>query len=892
MPTPDISGAEVRAYLELGQIIGKLFSGLFKNKQYPFARVDIAGSAGRAFVFDVVSLDGTDITAFRALGNRIAADMLAQMNRVPAAERGQVLGGNLSIGYSSSRPGFDFQPGWFAELHPADGGPVQRRDGLPSQQAAIAAGLKLWGDDLRGWPSELIKFDGTRTPTSSVRVNTAAVNDALNTTDIAIQGVIAADNDIIKRALDANTRSIETILESTDIRFGNAMTSFVSTQEGFLDDTTDLFNVGLDLLLGRAQTTQDKSLSRLLGLIESALSDQRLLSGSLFERISRGFELALDTQSILEGNLFNILAFHNQIFIDKAIGVLGTIEDLHRKSISNVVERGNVAFRTFDVDLRDKVEGTIDRSKDAAPPEAEPADVRRGFDVVALEKAASEQFGRLEAVIGSGLSALAPEWVKSVGESLALDPDNANALERWMFETANIFELGQETCEDRFSKAATPEDFSYNFIRFVANVVSALAFPILIAQARATACLQMWNEGNPSLEMPPPEAILSVFRGLLSHDEGISKIQRQGFSNENAERILTVARPLPEENTLLTMWLREFLTDAETDKAFEGKGWTAEWTQHYKDIAFFIPPVQDLITMAVREVFDPVIAAEFGQFEDFPEEFGKWAKQQGVSDEWAKNYWAAHWALPSIQMGFEMLHRRVIDETKLKQLMVALDIMPGWRDELIQISYTPFTRIDIRRMNRVGVLSSEDVYEAYLDIGYSPAKARQLQDFVQRLNEPQETLAEQLADELTRSNILGFYDDGIIARSTAAALLKNAGYNAITTELFLDSEDFDRERKERKADIRIIGEQVKNGALTFNEAAAQLDSLGLETRERDLALLSIQRIVDANVKMPSKSDLDKFVKKGLIDKGTYESNMERLGFTEFWTAKYLTLAME
>jgi hypothetical protein len=218
--------------------------------------------------------------------------------------------------------------------------------------------------------------------------------------------------------------------------------------------------------------------------------------------------------------------------------------------------------------------------------------------------------------------------------------------------------------------------------------------------------------------------------------------------------------------------------------------------------------------------------------------------------------------------------------------------MPGWRDELIQISYTPFTRIDIRRMNRVGVLSSEDVYEAYLDIGYSPEKARQLQDFVKRLNEPQDTLAEQLADELTRSNILGFYDDGIIARSTAALLLKNAGYNAITTELFLDSEDFDRERKERKADIRIIGEQVKAGALTFNEAAARLDGLGLETRERDLALLSIQRIVDANVKMPSKADLDKFMKKGLIDRGTYEANMERIGFSEFWTAKYLTLAME
>ncbi|GAI47954.1 unnamed protein product, partial [marine sediment metagenome] len=38
----------------------------------------------------------------------------------------------------------------------------------------------------------------------------------------------------------------------------------------------------------------------------------------------------------------------------------------------------------------------------------------------------------------------------------------------------------------------------------------------------------------------------------------------------------------------------------------------------YRELAYVIPPVADIITMAVREAFTPEIAERFGQYEDYP----------------------------------------------------------------------------------------------------------------------------------------------------------------------------------------------------------------------------------------------------------------------------------
>jgi hypothetical protein len=234
--------------------------------------------------------------------------------------------------------------------------------------------------------------------------------------------------------------------------------------------------------------------------------------------------------------------------------------------------------------------------------------------------------------------------------------------------------------------------------------------------------------------LEPGDAVVAFQRGLIDQADLNTELLMRGYSQNRVDTLIETGYQVPDPASLYSMNLRglpggENLTDRFKDLRFNPTD-----AQSLSDLKFYIPGAQDLITMAVRDVFNPAIVEEFGQDQDFPDEFGTYAAQQGISDFWARKYWAAHWVLPSMQMGFEMLHRRVIDEDKLKRLMAAQDIMPGWRDDLIAISYRPYTRVDIRRMHDTGVLSEDEVYDAYRDIGYNDQRARTLTDFTIELN--------------------------------------------------------------------------------------------------------------------------------------------------------------
>ncbi|GAH11034.1 unnamed protein product, partial [marine sediment metagenome] len=170
----------------------------------------------------------------------------------------------------------------------------------------------------------------------------------------------------------------------------------------------------------------------------------------------------------------------------------------------------------------------------------------------------------------------------------------------------------------------------------------------------------------------------------------------------------------------------------------------------YKELAYQIPPVADIITMAVREAFTPDIAAKFGQYEDFPKPLEEWGQKKGLSTEWTQRYWAAHWSLPSPMQGFEMLHRGLINKGELNMLLRALDVMPFWREKLTGIAYRRLTRVDIRRMYKAGVLTVEDVYESYLQHGYTEQNARRMTDFTVQWAMPAHA-------SITRSDILTAY---------------------------------------------------------------------------------------------------------------------------------------
>lgn len=214
-------------------------------------------------------------------------------------------------------------------------------------------------------------------------------------------------------------------------------------------------------------------------------------------------------------------------------------------------------------------------------------------------------------------------------------------------------------------------------------------------------------------------------RAEISPVEYESRLANMGIVEEDMDRLAAIHQPLLSVDVIRTLMLREIDVGINLDAELRKQGVTSDRIAAIKESWQVLPGVSDLIRMAVREVFTPDIREAFKLDQDLPEEFLLWAKRMGLSPEWAGNFWAAHWELPSITNSFAMLHRKITKDDgevfaleDIRRLLRAHDVMPAFRDPLIQIAYDPITRVDVRRMWDMGVISEERLKSGYEDVGY------------------------------------------------------------------------------------------------------------------------------------------------------------------------------
>lgn len=249
----------------------------------------------------------------------------------------------------------------------------------------------------------------------------------------------------------------------------------------------------------------------------------------------------------------------------------------------------------------------------------------------------------------------------------------------------------------------------------------------------------------------------------------------------------------------------------------------------YETLAYQIPPVADIITMAVREAFTPEIVAKFGQAQDFPAELKKWAGQKGLSEEWARHYWAAHWSLPSPQQGFEMLHRGVIEPTELDMLLRAQDVMPFWRDKLTAIAYRPLTRVDVRRMYKQGVLNEKEVFESYQDQGYDDENAERMAEFTVR-----QTLAS--LSKFTSSDIIKAFTNRMISGGEAIGLLRDIDIRPADAKYIVSTAEYKRQWAFTDDQISGIRNLYKKRVYDENQSRDRLAKLNLPSDQIDVLM--------------------------------------------------------
>lgn len=339
-------------------------------------------------------------------------------------------------------------------------------------------------------------------------------------------------------------------------------------------------------------------------------------------------------------------------------------------------------------------------------------------------------------------------------------------------------------------------------------------------------------------------ATTAFYKGLMSTDEYNENARLTGIAKARTDKVIEANRPLPSAGQVQDSFLRGEISLEQHDNLLRSYGLSDENINLIKQLYMIIPGVQDLIRMAVREAFTPDIAQKFGQYEDLPTEFVNWGVKQGLSKEWCSRYWAAHWDLPSPQMGFEMLHRGVISNDELTLLLRALDVMPFWREKLIQISYNPLTRVDVRRMYSLGILDEEQVKRAYLDIGYNDEKAEWLKEFTIRYYTPEDMSALDEFKTQAKTVYTTAYKKRIISEQEYRGLLETLKYHSDDIDLLVSLANYSLIEDDKLFDLqgyrkdwqKLVLSAYDTGLLHPNEVRGYLTDMGYSDDEVNLEI--------------------------------------------------------
>lgn len=414
------------------------------------------------------------------------------------------------------------------------------------------------------------------------------------------------------------------------------------------------------------------------------------------------------------------------------------------------------------------------------------------------------------------------------------------------------------------------------------SVTQIGAYGMAVAPATTSKIRQRLNE-ELSPELADPAALIRT--AMIAPEKieyVIETLHKWGFSDTHINTLFISNYRLYDDNVCRELFLRGILSADQLFVRMRELGFTDTRTKEMMQAWEIIPGPQDLFHMVAKEAFEPEMISHIGLGDEFPEEQLPWLAKQGISRFWAEKYWFAHWDQPSVQMGYTMLHRGVIDEKELDMLFRAIEMPPFWRDKLKQISYLPYTRVDIRRMFDLGIVEVEEVYENYKDLGYDDEHALQMTKFTIAYVDPEDK-------NLSKSEVLSAYIDKILTNEECFALLRNLGFKPDQVAFLIATAEYDAVKSLEGKKIKVIKDRFVLRLADKFETLRELSLLDLESARVDLLLEQWDIELFKDNKIPSKTDLEKFWLNDIITEVIWHEEMDKIGYSEKYRGWYFDL---
>jgi hypothetical protein len=364
-------------------------------------------------------------------------------------------------------------------------------------------------------------------------------------------------------------------------------------------------------------------------------------------------------------------------------------------------------------------------------------------------------------------------------------------------------------------------------------------------------------------------------------------LAEQGWTPERGAMLKEIKRPRPSPAQLGEL-LRRGKIDRGTYTADLAKdGWDPADLDNVVTLLEYTPSIGDLIGMYDHFWGDDQAAARLGLDDALPPQLVEYGERQGIPQVWIEAYWRQHWAIPSAATGFELLHRlrpgrsnTPFDSTELDLLLRANGVPSQLRSQLEELSYNPLPRLVVNALYGAGRMTADDVYQMYLDNGYSPANAQLLTTYTTDVkNGP--------LKDITRGAVITSYNDGLIDAATVRTMLEAIGLSEDDITFYLAQADYANAQQNISDTLAAVKAQYIAGAINDVSVYAVLGPLNLPSERVNVLLQAWNVARDAHVNVPNKSDVDSWYKAGIISGDQFKTYYKRLRYNETDTGIYL-----
>ncbi len=394
---------------------------------------------------------------------------------------------------------------------------------------------------------------------------------------------------------------------------------------------------------------------------------------------------------------------------------------------------------------------------------------------------------------------------------------------------------------------------------------------------------------HPDLIPTTSDLVTQRWKGIISDNVFYEEMAQAGYNRERSDAIYKAAETYLNAYDYVSLWRRHIIDDNTLTSRLSSIGVPEDRIQDVKNATLYFPTATDIVTFAVREVFKPDIVEKYGQDKEIDADYLEQAKRAGLSEQFARWFWSAHWQLPSANQGYQMLHYGAITNDELKKLLATLDYMPYWRDKLETISYNPINRVDIRRIYQAGFVDRERVKNEYKKQGYTNDDAELITRWVEA------TYGPKPAGDITGTNyvvgkdqqvypnaalLVDSFKRGLITEGELRNGLVQLDYAPTTIALLVERVKQDIEQEKIDLEANAITDQYRSGAIDIEQYKLELTKLGVPSQLMETTIARELAQAKSRVKMPSRADYEKWAKIGIIDKGEFEGGLRILGYRD------------